>query len=47
MDIGSGDVGGDVSSDGVTVTGSTVGVELTAHILVRNVELGEVSPTGI
>jgi hypothetical protein len=47
VNIGSRDVGGDVSTNGVTVTGSTVRVELTTHVLGSDIELGEVSPTGL
>lgn len=45
VDILAGDVRGNVSTDGVTVTGSSVGVKLTSHVAFGDVNLGEVSPS--
>ena len=45
MNIRSGRVGSDVSTDGVTVTGRTVRVEFTTVITGFDVELGEITET--
>jgi hypothetical protein len=42
-DVGTSDVGSDVSSDGVTQVGSSVGVELTTFVAGLHSNLGEVS----
>lgn len=45
MHIGTRDVGGDITTDGVTKSGSTVGVELSSLITAGNVDLGEITET--
>lgn len=47
VDILAGDVGGHISTDGVTVTCSSVWVELTTHVVSCDVDLGKVSPSAI
>lgn len=43
--VGTGRIGGNVTADGVTVTGSTVGVELSSCIARGDVKLGQISKT--
>ena len=45
MNIITSDVGGNISTDGVTVSSSAVGIEFTTHITFGNVDLCEISPT--
>ena len=45
MNIGTGGVGGNVTTDGVAITGCTVRVELTTLVALGDVELGEVTCT--
>lgn len=40
------DVGSNVTTDRVSFAGSSVGVEFTSLVTLRDVELGQVSPTG-
>jgi hypothetical protein len=43
VEIRAGHVGGDVTTDGVTIAVGTVGVELTTHVAIGDVDLGEVT----
>jgi len=45
VNILSSDVGGDISTNGVTVSSSTVRIKFSTHIAISDVDLGKVSPT--
>jgi hypothetical protein len=47
VDIRTSDVGSDVTANRVSITGSTVRVKLTTHIISSDVELGKVSPSSL